>query len=142
MRVQLLSFVQLFAIPWIVAPQTPLSLDFPGRNTGVGSHLLLSGIFPIQGSKPCLLYWQVYYHCITRVVTVKCHRLGGQTTEMFWLTVLEAGRLRASCLDCFLLRVVRKTLSHSSRLASYGLLAILHFLAYRRNTLTPPFIFI
>ena len=77
MRVQLLSFVQLFAIPWILAPQTPLSLDFPGRNTGVGSHLLLSGIFPTQGSKPCLLYWQVYYHRITRAVTIKSHKLGG-----------------------------------------------------------------
>ena len=28
--------------------------DFPGKNTGVGCHFLLQGIFPIQGSNPCL----------------------------------------------------------------------------------------
>ena len=36
--------------------------DFPGKNSGVGCHSLLWGIFPIQGSNPCLLYllhWQV-----------------------------------------------------------------------------------
>ena len=32
--------------------------DFPGRNTGVGCHFLLQGIFPSQGSNPCLLHWQ------------------------------------------------------------------------------------
>ena len=33
--------------------------DFPGRNTGVGFHFLLQGIFPTQESNPCLLHWQV-----------------------------------------------------------------------------------
>ena len=35
--------------------------DFPGKNTGVGCHALLQGIFPTQGSNPCLLHllnWQ------------------------------------------------------------------------------------
>ena len=32
--------------------------DFPGKNTGVGCHFLLQGIFPIQGSNPHLLRWQ------------------------------------------------------------------------------------
>ena len=34
----------------------------PGKNTGVGCHFLLQGIFPTQGSNPhllCLLTWQV-----------------------------------------------------------------------------------
>ena len=34
----------------------------PGENTGVGCHALLQGIFPTQGSDPCLLnllHWQV-----------------------------------------------------------------------------------
>ena len=34
-------------------------MGFPGRNTGVGCHFLLQGIFLIQGSNPCLLHWQV-----------------------------------------------------------------------------------
>ena len=35
--------------------------DSPGKNNGVGSHLLLEGIFPTQGSNPrllSLLHWQ------------------------------------------------------------------------------------
>jgi len=34
----------------------------PGKNTGVGCHVLLQGILPTQGSNPallCLLHWQV-----------------------------------------------------------------------------------
>ena len=37
--------------------------DSPGKNTGVGCHSLLQGIFLTQGSNPrllCLLHWQVY----------------------------------------------------------------------------------
>ena len=36
--------------------------NFPGKNTGVGCHFLLKGIFLTQGSNPhllCLLHWQV-----------------------------------------------------------------------------------
>ena len=33
--------------------------NYPGKNTGVGCHFLLNGIFLIQGSNPCLLHWQV-----------------------------------------------------------------------------------
>ena len=32
--------------------------DSPGRNTGVGFHALLQGIFPTQGSNPGLLHWR------------------------------------------------------------------------------------
>ena len=33
---------------------------------GVGCHFLLQGIFPIQGSNPCLLHSrQIFYHCAT-----------------------------------------------------------------------------
>ena len=41
-----------FAIPWTVAQQ-----DFPGKNTRVDCHFLLQGIFPTQGSNPCLRQW-------------------------------------------------------------------------------------
>ena len=55
------SHVLLFATPWTVACQAPLSTGSPGKNTGVGCHALLQGIFPTQGSNPprlCLLHWQ------------------------------------------------------------------------------------
>ena len=34
------------------------SWDFPGKNTGVGYHFFLQGIFPTQGSTPSLLHRQ------------------------------------------------------------------------------------
>ena len=43
------------------SPQAPLSMGFPGKNTGVGCHALLQGIVPTQESNPrlfCLLHWQ------------------------------------------------------------------------------------
>jgi len=39
----MLSPVQLFAIPWTVARQAPLSMEFSRKNTGVGCHFLLQG---------------------------------------------------------------------------------------------------
>ena len=35
--------------------------DFPGKNTGVGCHFLLQGIFPTQGSNQHLLHWQANF---------------------------------------------------------------------------------
>ena len=43
-------------------PRVLCRWDFLGKNTGVGCHALLQGIFPTQGSNPCLrhlLHWQV-----------------------------------------------------------------------------------
>ena len=33
------SCVRLFVTPWTVVPQAPLSMDSPGRHTGVGCHV-------------------------------------------------------------------------------------------------------
>ena len=40
-KVKLLSPVRLLATPWTAAYQAPLSMDFPGKSTGVGCHCLL-----------------------------------------------------------------------------------------------------
>ena len=41
----------------------PCPWDSPGKNTGVGSHSLLQGIFLTQGSNLCLLHCrQILYH--------------------------------------------------------------------------------
>ena len=44
------------------------SWDFPGKNTKVGCHFLLHGIFPTQGSNPCTCIdrW-ILYHWATRL---------------------------------------------------------------------------
>ena len=38
--------------------------DFPGKNTGVGCHSLLQGIFPTQGSSPSLLNCRWTLYCL------------------------------------------------------------------------------
>ena len=43
--------------PMTVACQAPLTMDFLGKNTGVGCHALFKGIFPTQGWNPCLLHF-------------------------------------------------------------------------------------
>ena len=35
--------------------------DFPGKNTGVGCHFLLQGIFSTQGSNQRLLHWSGFF---------------------------------------------------------------------------------
>ena len=44
-------------------PGSSVHGDSPGKNTGVGCHALLQGIFPTQGSNPGLLHWrEIPYH--------------------------------------------------------------------------------
>ena len=59
-----LSCVSLFCDPMGCSPPgSSCPWDFLGRNTGVGSHSLLQGIVPTQGSNPCLLHWQADFSC-------------------------------------------------------------------------------
>ena len=62
----LLTCVWLFVIPWIVAHLAAFSLgnkwDFYGKNTGVGCHLFLQGIFPTRKSSQ--LRDQTHVSCI------------------------------------------------------------------------------
>ena len=48
------SRVCLFTTLWTVTCQAPLSKGFSGKNTGVGCHALLQGIFLTQGLSPHL----------------------------------------------------------------------------------------
>ena len=45
--------------PHRLEPTSLLCSYFPGKNTAVGSHFRLQGIFLTQGSNLHLLYWQV-----------------------------------------------------------------------------------
>ena len=53
------SMVSDFATPWTAAHQAPLSMGFLGKNTGIGYHFLLQGIFPAEGLNPHLLHWPI-----------------------------------------------------------------------------------
>ena len=50
------TVVSDFAIPWAVAQRVLCPRDSPSKNTGVGCHFLLQGIFPTQGLNPGLLH--------------------------------------------------------------------------------------
>ena len=76
--------------------------DSPGKNTGVGSHSLLQGIFPTQGLNPGLLPCrQILYHlshqgspCYTSV-----HKKHALKTDKEKVTMVskQQTRLEASC---------------------------------------------
>ena len=51
-KVKLLSCVRLLATPWTAAHQAPLSMDFPGKSTGVGCQCLL----PLYVYKNLIIY--------------------------------------------------------------------------------------
>ena len=57
-RAQSLSRVRLHATLWTVATRLLCPCELPGKNTGVGCHFLLQGIFPTQGWNPCLFHCQ------------------------------------------------------------------------------------
>ena len=52
----------LFAPPWTVACQAPLSMDFLGKNTGVDRHSLLQRIFLTQGLNLGFLHCRLILH--------------------------------------------------------------------------------
>ena len=54
---KLLSLIPLFVTPWTVQ-------NSPDQNTGVGSHSLLQGIFPIQGLSPGLPHCRWILYCL------------------------------------------------------------------------------
>ena len=85
-----------------VACQASLSVDSPGKNTGVDCHALLHGIFPTQESNPrlwCLLRWQV---CSLSLVPPDMAGNLGQDVEKsgFMLTVCFLGK-QWGCLEGF-----------------------------------------
>ena len=50
--IQALSHVQLFATPWTIARQIPLSMGFPRQEYWSGLPFPSSGDLPTQGSRP------------------------------------------------------------------------------------------
>ena len=59
--------------PGVDAPDDPKGparllrpLDFPGKNTGMGCHFLLQGIFPTQGWNPGLLHCKQSLYCLLK----------------------------------------------------------------------------
>ena len=47
------------ATPWTAVHQAVCPWNSPDKNTIVGCHFLLQGIFLTQGANPSLLHWQM-----------------------------------------------------------------------------------
>ena len=80
------SCLTLSVTPWTVACQLLCPWDFPGKNTGVGCHFLLQGIFLTKGSNPhllSLLYWQAdslpLYHLGSLIYSRSIHKYTPET---------------------------------------------------------------
>ena len=84
--------VQLSATPWTVATWLLCPWDSPGRNTGVGCHSLLQGIFLTQGSKLGLLHCRqsLYHWAIREAVPPTARRKGVITSFTFPLRSMES----------------------------------------------------
>ena len=77
--------VQLFVIPWTIQPTRLLCpWDLPGRNTGVGCHALLQGIFLTQGSNPRLLF---FLHWQAASLSLVPPRSSFEGYAQSWLTI-------------------------------------------------------
>ena len=86
-----ISRVQFFVTPWTAAARLLCPWGFPSKNTGVGCHFLLQGIFLTQGSNPHRLHLlrcrQILYHWTTGevgAIITKYHKLGELNNNDFF----------------------------------------------------------
>ena len=100
MCAQSLSCVPLFVTPRTVASWAPHPWDFPSKNTGVGCHFLLQGLFLIKGLNPCLLHllqWQADSLPLCHLGIPRIHDSRSQfpnfATKGFWIIFLWWSRL-------------------------------------------------
>ena len=87
-RACVLSCVRLFATPWTAACRGSSVHEIsPGKNTGVGCHFLLQGIFPTQELYPHLLCWQVGSLPLSHLVSP--HAILTQDKMKKWFIVVD-----------------------------------------------------
>ena len=53
-------------------PGSSVHVDSPGKSTGVGSHVLLLGIFPTQGSNPGIPHCRQSLYFLSHEGTKEC----------------------------------------------------------------------
>ena len=80
--------------------------DFPGKNTGVGCHFLLHGIFPTQGSNPGLSHCRQILYRLSHQVSpgFRIHEVpwfGSLPKERVWCRKSDRKNLWASLAPHF-----------------------------------------
>ena len=80
--------------PWSPQRRTGSSVhgDSPGKNSGVGCHVLLQGVFPTQGSSPGLLHCRWILYCLIYqgtprilMIRVEADNPGPGAQQVLWL---------------------------------------------------------
>ena len=89
---QLLSHVWLFGTPQTIAHQgLSWSMDYPGKNPGVGCHFFFQGISPTQGSNACLLHllhcrWNLYHWATGEALNHLCiNKIRAKNLNSFYI---------------------------------------------------------
>ena len=81
-KVLVAQLCPILCYPMDYSLQAPLSMDSPGRNTGVGNHFLLQRIFSTQGSNPGLLHYR-------RILYRLSHQGSPKISTFFCFTYLK-----------------------------------------------------
>ena len=73
-------------------PGSSVLADSPGKNTGVGCHALLQGIFPTQGSNPGLPHCRWVLYCLNHhvCILILSHFSRVRLFAVPWTTVHQA----------------------------------------------------
>ena len=77
-------------------PGSSVHGDSPGKNTGVGGHVLLQGIFPTQGSNPGLLHCRWILYCLSHQGSPK----EGWVPKNWCFPIVMSQKTRKSPLAC------------------------------------------
>ena len=87
--------------PWTVATGLLCSWDFPDKNTGMGCHFLLQGIFPTQGLNPRLSHcrWILYRLNYKGAVLSSLQKLKGSIHLYSFLTSVLHENFRKKVLN-------------------------------------------
>ena len=78
------------------------SWDFPGKNSEVGCHFFLQGIFPTQGSNLHLLHWQADSLPLNHQGSPKCYLASADSHSIYtqiWSSNMEVNKLLYLWLD-------------------------------------------
>ena len=85
--------------------------DSPSKNTGVGCHAHLQGIFPTQGWNPGLLHCRQILYCLS-------HQ-GGPFANAIWGPIFFLLDLRWIIRVCLQIPIVHKSMPRSERFITY-----------------------
>ena len=116
MHCAVFNHIQLFATPWTVVRQAPLSMEFSRQEYWSGLPWLPSGIFPTQGSNPGLPHCRrILYQLSYQGSLTCCHPWGFEESNTTWR--LNSNQ-QGSALSCISLWAHWQTKTLTPHLAS------------------------